>query len=92
MLACILVHAFCNVMGFPWVWGRVKRQTYAARNTVIRGGQRGDEEIVQERFMVVKDVHFMYSVLYYGLLVSGAYGFQRWLWAMTESQGALGGF
>lgn len=36
-----------------------------------------------------QELHVLYSVLYYILLVAGACGFYRYMWALTESKNAL---
>jgi prenyl protein peptidase len=80
LLAVCAVHAFCNCMGLPRVWGRVRRVVVGSK---AGDGKDDDEERVEERGWLV------WTVAYYVLLVAGAWGFYRNLWAWTESENWL---
>lgn len=77
LLAVCVVHAFCNCMGLPRLWGRVKRVM------PVKGGKDDDDYEVEE------EGSLKWTVAYYALLVAGAVGFYRNLWAWTESANAL---
>lgn len=78
LLAVVLVHAFCNRMGFPRFWGRV-----SAGPSVI-GPDYGDE--ARER---ARRRDGAWSVAYYVILAVGAVSWWRLLWPWTESGSAL---
>ncbi len=85
----VVVHAFCNWMGLPRVWGRVG-------GVVVEGGTvgglvRGKEDDDGKR----RDgegkgfVGLGWTVMYYVVLVAGAFAWWKSLWWLTESEGAL---
>jgi prenyl protein peptidase len=89
MLACVVVHTFCNWMGFPRFWGRLTR----SESIVLDSGEgKRDEDRVGERSITISghgELGIMWTIAYYVLLVTGAVGFHRLLWTLTESQSAL---
>ena len=84
LLGVILVHAFCNWMGFPRFWGRV-----TADQTVI-GPDLGETKRSGD-FKRNGDIELgiLWSFTYYILLVMGAIGWWHFLWPLTESDLAL---
>ncbi|KAK3295995.1 uncharacterized protein B0H64DRAFT_460868 [Chaetomium fimeti] len=92
LLAVCAVHAFCNCMGLPQIWGRVEPVAAAAvpvvpvmvggdvgegeRDALLRGGNRGRPSI-------------LWTVAYYVLLVGGAVMWYRNLWVLSESGNGL---
>lgn len=85
LLSVVLVHAFCNWIGFPRFWGKV-----SAGETVLgpdygelADGEHGPAPGNSEW----KDI--VWTVSYYTLLVVGAVGWWRSLWLWTESESAL---
>jgi prenyl protein peptidase len=85
LLSVILVHAFCNWMGFPRFWGKVE-----AGESVIGPdfgeGKREDDQAKTGELGVA------WSVVYYALLVVGAVGWWKYLWPLTASEMALVSF
>lgn len=77
LLAVCAVHAFCNCMGLPRLWGRVRRVV------PVKGGKDDDDVVVEEKGSL------KWTVVYYVLLVAGAVGFYRNFWGWTESTNAL---
>lgn len=77
LLAVCAVHAFCNCMGLPRLWGRVTRAV------PVKGGKDDDGQVVEEK------ASLKWTAVYYVLLVAGAVGFYRNFWAWTESPNAL---
>ncbi|KAI5309766.1 hypothetical protein KEM55_002469 [Ascosphaera atra] len=75
LLAVIVVHAFCNVIGLPQFWGRVERF-----KPVYPEGTDGP---------IVRYKRTEWTFTYYVLLVVGAVGFHRYFWTLTESSNAL---
>lgn len=92
---CIL-HTFCNYMGLPRFWGRVKLRTgnrpYGATQLgpVIRGkDDSGKEPLAAEvnndrGALMGLDKEIVQTVVYYVLLLAGAYMFTRCLFPMTD--------
>lgn len=75
LYACIIIHAFCNAMGLPRLWGRV--QPYSTTDLDDETPKKGS---------------ILQSIIYYALLILGAYLFYKQLWILTESTHALGKF
>lgn len=86
--AVFLVHAFCNYMGFPRFWGKVRsfsgpqksksRQVSRTKDDPALGmpGPLGNER----RW----DTDMRDTVIYYVLLTTGAFLFTRYLFTLTE--------
>ena len=84
---CIIIHSFCNLMGLPWFWGKLKkREEHALSPVAIRG--KDDMDAIQPRAKG-KDLGLQWTVAYYALLLFGAYGFYAGLWPLTVSSQAL---
>lgn len=73
VLAVFVVHAFCNCMGLPRVWGRVYP----------------DEGVINNRTGKVFRPSVIWTVVYYILLFAGAFGWYRYYGVLTESPNAL---
>ena len=87
LYACIIVHAFCNWVGLPRFWGRVrKREEYPMSPVLIRGRDSKDSAMVQGRG---PEVGTNWTIAYYSLLLGGAFGFYQAFWPLTESHQAL---
>jgi prenyl protein peptidase len=88
LLAVILVHAFCNWMGFPRFWGRL---TYD--NDTVMGPDVGDKKSEDSK-QTASDgsLGIGWTIAYYVLLVTGAVGWKKLLWQWTESSAALTSF
>ncbi|KAI1826167.1 CaaX protease [Xylaria intraflava] len=82
LLAIFAVHAFCNIMGLPRVWGRVEPLSD------LNGDAHHDGDGRKVDVMVPK-ASILWSVVYYLLLVGGAVGFWRNLGPLTASDNAL---
>ena len=87
MSACVLAHAFCNWCGLPRFWGRVEAGEVIGPVQVGKGRGTGKRreglEVADGRLAVG------WTVAYYVLLVTGAVGFWKTLWLLTESEGRL---
>ncbi|KAI1282295.1 CaaX protease [Xylaria sp. FL0933] len=83
LLAIFVVHAFCNTMGLPRLWGRVEPSSDMddARNNEDRNGRKANSR----RFRAT----ILWSVVYYVLLVGGAVGWWKNLGPLTASANAL---
>jgi prenyl protein peptidase len=73
LLAIVVVHAFCNCMGFPRFWGRVERLDDDGR----------------EKTAAAARTKVLWSVVYYALLVVGAGLWWRGLGRLTLSANEL---
>lgn len=82
----ILVHAFCNWMGFPRFWGRVT-SVGTVIGTEVSEGKRDENENPTSsndgRLGVI------WTIVYYVLLVVGAVAWRKLLWPLTESESTL---
>lgn len=97
LYACILAHSFCNYMGLPRVWGRLSR--YTAEEVSNSDDGTGDNKDTPTTGKNLKSpgsgrsseqpLGLGWTVVYYVLLVGGAYGFYEMLWPLTESSYAL---
>jgi prenyl protein peptidase len=90
LLAVCAVHAFCNCMGLPQVWGRVEPLPVLVGGDVVgenggNGGGRGGQQKQGQK----KRASILWSVAYYVLLVAGAVLWYRNLWVLSESRNAL---
>lgn len=84
LLGVILVHAFCNWMGFPRFWGRVTAgETDAEPN--LGETKRSEDRDVED----VGRLGILWSFAYYILLVVGAVSWWHYLWILTASESAL---
>lgn len=96
--ACIVAHAFCNVMGLPRMWGRVGADGVGdatAGTGGVRTNSQGRRKARDSNAGVMvqpKGVGMLWSVVYYLLLVVGVVGFYCGLFPMTESKHALVNF
>ncbi|KAI1760157.1 hypothetical protein GGR53DRAFT_102381 [Hypoxylon sp. FL1150] len=73
VLAAFVVHAFCNCMGLPRLWGRVYP----------------DEGDMNRRTGKVYRPSIVWTIVYYILLFAGAFGWYRNYGVLTESSNAL---
>lgn len=87
--APIAAHMFCNWMGLPRFWGRVGGDTTF---NVPSAGKRNDLQDASGGLRWSRSLSTMWTVLYYALLVGGAYGFYVYLYPLTESHHALADF
>lgn len=82
LLSVIAVHAFCNWMGLPRIWGTVRDDQIGIHEGVgeiKRGHAFGRRKIST----------FLHTMAYYVLLVAGAYGWGKYLWKLTSSPNKL---
>jgi len=86
LLSVVLVHAFCNWMGFPRFWGRV-----SGGETVVGpdlGEEKRDKNNYPGKFRDGQ-LGLGWTLSYYFLLIVGAVGWWKLLWPLTESESAL---
>ena len=84
LAAVCVVHAFCNCMGLPQVWGRVGAgQEEQVGNGGLQQPQRKGGVAGGKRPTV------LFTLVYYVLLVAGAVVWWRNLWVLSESENAL---
>ncbi|TGJ87349.1 hypothetical protein E0Z10_g1372 [Xylaria hypoxylon] len=84
LLAIFVVHAFCNSMGLPRLWGRVEPSSDTdddAEDNEDRDGGKSD--------LKKSKASILWSVVYYVLLVGGAVGWWKNLGVLTVSSNAL---
>jgi prenyl protein peptidase len=92
LLAVCAVHAFCNCMGLPQVWGRVEpeyEQPVVVPVMAGGGGGGGGGGLAKGRVGSGGRPSFLWTVTYYVLLVAGAVLWWRNLWVLSESGNAL---
>lgn len=82
LLSVIAVHAFCNWMGLPRIWGTVMGDQ--------KGMNEGAGEIKKSNVSGGRRLSvFLYTLVYYVLLVTGAYAWGKNLWKLTNSPNKL---
>jgi prenyl protein peptidase len=92
LLAVVLVHAFCNWMGLPRFWGRVGaiEPLVGPDNGEDQSRKRDEDKATGVNVRVADgELSIAWTVAYYVILVAGAVGFWKELWALTESSSAL---
>ncbi|KAI0194377.1 CaaX-protease [Xylaria flabelliformis] len=83
LLAIFIVHAFCNIMGLPRLWGRVEPLSEDDDAGV------NDDRIGGKAHLKKPKASIFWSVIYYALLVGGAVAWWQNLSALTRSSNAL---
>ncbi|PVH85487.1 Abi-domain-containing protein [Cadophora sp. DSE1049] len=86
LLGVILVHAFCNWMGLPRVWGRVNAGESAMMERGYGEGKRSEDGPGRDDD---GKLNVAWTIAYYVLLVVGAVSWWKYLWPLTESELAL---
>ncbi|KAH7393189.1 hypothetical protein BKA64DRAFT_602243 [Cadophora sp. MPI-SDFR-AT-0126] len=85
LLGVILVHAFCNWMGLPRVWGRVSAGESAMIERDSGEAKRSEDGPSRDS----GELNVVWTITYYVLLVVGAVSWWKNLWPLTESELAL---
>lgn len=85
LLAACAVHAFCNCMGLPQLWGRVE----PAEERIIPVPTPTPAQMGEEGLGLGRRASILWTVAYYSLLVMGAVSWYRNLWVLTEGGNAL---
>lgn len=89
VLACIAAHVFCNWQGVPRVWGRVGAFDHSASSTQIDVTHDVATSMPMSDISNRQGSSIAPTVIYYLLLVVGAYAFAATLWPLTESTNSL---
>lgn len=92
LLAVIFVHSFCNWMGLPRFWGRVGavEPLLGSSNQIEQRVKRDENKNMVAAIQVAEGrSSICWTVAYYVLLLLGAFGFWKEIWALTESSSAL---
>jgi prenyl protein peptidase len=92
LLAAIFVHSFCNWMGLPKFWGRVGavKPLLGSSNRIEQICKRDEKENKMAAIQVAEGrSSICWTIAYYVLLLLGAFGFWKEIWALTESSSAL---
>lgn len=100
LYAVFLIHAFCNYMGLPRLWGKVRirqplSKSYRAAQLgpVIRGKDDDEREPLSvdtdegkktKSLMDGIDADTTQTIIYYALLLCGVYCFYRYLVPLTD--------
>ncbi|KAI1203184.1 CaaX protease [Nemania serpens] len=87
LLAIFAVHAFCNVMGLPRLWGRVEPPS-SSSDDADGDSDAGDRDAGKPPPRNARP-SLLWSVVYYVLLVGGAVGWWKNLGVLTASDNAL---
>lgn len=78
----IAAHMFCNWMGLPRFWGRVSGDVVT---NVSTSGKRDDARASSGNSGRSQSLSVVWTILYYALLVSGAYAFYMYIDPLTKS-------
>ena len=84
--AVVIVHAFCNWMGLPRVWGRVGG--VVIEGGVVGGPIRGKED-TDRKFGGAQKIGLAWTAAYYITLVAGAVVWWKALWVLSKSKREL---
>jgi len=88
VVSAILIHTFCNWMGFPRFWGRVTTgETLIGPD--VGEGKRSEDKGPQ---IASGQPSLLWTIAYYILLIVGAMSWWRLLWPLTQSESALAKF
>lgn len=82
----VVVHAFCNWMGLPRVWGMVGGEVI--EGGVVGGPVRGKED-KDRRNEDAQKLGLAWTTAYYITLVAGAVAWWKALWLLSESEREL---
>jgi prenyl protein peptidase len=95
----ILIHTFCNWIGFPRFWGRVQRTESFTSTRPRDSAKRVQNDPMTDpttgwapKYSSRGELHVLWTALYYVLLIAGAYGFYVGLFPLTASKNALADF
>ena len=83
----VLVHAGCNWLGLPRLWGKVG-ENVGERMEGKEGGGAGTREKVDFEVAAGR-LGVEWTVAYYLVLVAGVVGFWQAFWVLTESEHRL---
>lgn len=92
LYAVIIIHAFCNYMGLPRFWGKVQIRSHFSGpyKSKSRLQTRGKDDPVLGTPATSKNSRWnaetIYTVIYYVLLLIGAFSFGRYLFTLTDFQ------
>ena len=103
VFAAIVVHSFCNWMGFPRVSGKVGQFAYGqippatpdvAQGKAVHSANNSLTDSYGRHGVEAVQVGpvnlgMQWTIAYYALLVVGAFGFYKLLWPLTASSNAL---
>lgn len=86
--AAIAAHSFCNWQGLPRLYGWVGAESTPSKPAP--GTKRSDERTGGESTAAKgRDMSLVWTIIYYSLLLVGAYGFYVQLFPLTKSSHAL---
>ncbi|KAI1002451.1 hypothetical protein K3495_g5751 [Podosphaera aphanis] len=80
LLSVIVIHSFCNWMGLPRLWGAVGEGYENGED--INDAKRLGTSFLQRK--IAKK--YVYTTLYYVLLIAGAISWSKLLWPLTEHE------
>ena|SRR6266516_3378232 len=91
LLACIVVHSFCNWIGLPRFWGRLEGVTPLIGPPMsAQDKDRQRKNCAENRDNgQIQQMSVIWTVVYYILSVIGAVWFWKMLWVLTKSPAAL---
>lgn len=99
LYAVILIHTFCNYMGLPRLWGKIRIRSHRSQpykitqlGPVLRGKDDAEREPIIDtkgarKIRSPMDMETVHTVVYYALLLAGAFGFVHYLFPLTEFTG-----
>jgi prenyl protein peptidase len=90
LYACIIIHTFCNMMGLPRFWGRLRTvEDHPLAPVAMRGK---DDTSQLQTTGSGRTLSIYWTVAYYGLLLLGTYCFTVGLMPLTVSPHPLAQF
>ncbi len=83
----VLIHAGCNWLGLPRVWGRVGG--VEIQGGVVGGAAQGEKDFDGKDSVSMRGLGAQWTVAYYAILVAGVVAWWKGLGILTKSDGAL---
>lgn len=89
LYSVILIHSFCNWIGFPRLWGRLEG-SYITSSTSSAGTSTESKGPAYRPPYQQKSLSIIWTAIYYFLLAAGLWSFRAYFWILTTSTNKLG--
>ena len=86
--AVILIHTFCNYMGFPKLWGKMRLQQsskHSIKRSEVFKRTKDDDSAKLTSSLLNVDAELTHTVIYYALLITGVTLFSQLLVPLSDA-------